>query len=69
MEETRTITLDKYDYRLMINALDEFRNMKIKENVDVDIIDKLIIKIINAPTKRSLSLNKSMRGKYTSEAR
>lgn len=69
MEETRTITLDKYDYRLMINALDEFRNMKIKENIDVDIIDKLIIKIINAPTKRSLSLNKSMRGKYTSEAR
>lgn len=69
MEETRTITLDKYDYRLMINALDEFRNMKIKENVDVDIIDKLIIKIINAPTKRSLSLNKSMRGKYISEAR
>lgn len=69
MEETRTITLDKYDYRLMINALDEFRNMKIKENVDVDIIDKLIIKIINAPKKRSLSLNKSMRGKYTSEAR
>ncbi len=69
MEETRTITLDKYDYRLMINALDEFRNMKIKENVDVDIIDKLIIKIINAPTKKSLSLNKSMRGKYTSEAR
>ena len=69
MEETRTITLDKYDYRLMINALDEFRNMKIKENVDVDIIDKLIIKIINAPTKKSLSLNKSIRGKYTSEAR
>lgn len=69
MEETRTITLDKYDYKLILNALDEFRNMKIKENIDVDIIDKLIIKIINAPTKRSLSLNKCMRGKYTSEAR
>lgn len=69
MEQTRTITLDKYDYKLILNALDEFRNMKIKENIDVDIIDKLIIKIINAPTKRFLSLNKSMKGKYTNEAR
>ena len=26
MEEMRTINLDKYDYRLILNALNEFRN-------------------------------------------
>ena len=32
MEEMRTINLDKYDYRLILNALNEFRNIKIQEN-------------------------------------
>ena len=32
MEETRTITLDKYDYKLMLNALNEFRNNKLFAN-------------------------------------
>ena len=42
MEETRTIVLDIYDYKLIINALNEFRNKKIAENVDTEIIDELI---------------------------
>ena len=29
MEETRTIIVDKYDYKLMLNALNEFRNTKL----------------------------------------
>lgn len=70
MEETRTITLDKYDYKLMLNALNEFRNAKLQQNIDTEIIDKLIIHLLNAPTnKRALSLNKITRGKYTREGR
>lgn len=70
MEETRTITLDKYDYKLTLNALNEFRNIKSQENIDVDIIDKLIIKLIKAPiNKRTLSLNKHAKGKYTIDGR
>ena len=46
MEETRTIVLDIYDYKLIINALNEFRNKKIAENVDTEIIDELIKKIL-----------------------
>lgn len=70
MEETRTITLDKYDYKLTINALNEFRNLKLQENIDTEIIDKLIIKLLNAPTnKRAVSLNKHKKGKYTIEGR
>ena len=52
MEETRTIVLDIYDYKLIINALNEFRNKKIAENVDTEIIDELIKKILNTPINR-----------------
>ena len=71
MEEMRTINIDKYDYRLMLNALNEFRNLKLQENVDTEIIDKLMEKILNAPiNKKLLSLNRTTKGKYTSnEAR
>jgi len=70
LEETRTITLDKYDYKLTLNALNEFRTLKLQENVDVEIIDKLIMKLIKAPiNKRSLSLNKHAKGKYTIDGR
>ena len=68
--ETRTIILDKYDYKLMLNALNEFRNAKLQQNIDTEIIDKLIINLLNAPTnKKSLSLNKNTRGKFIRETR
>ena len=67
MEEMRTINLDKYDYRLILNALNEFRNIKIQENVDTEIIDKLMSKLLKAPiNKKILSLNRNIKGKYTS---
>lgn len=70
MEETRTITLDKYDYKLIINALNEFRNAKLQENIDTEIIDKLIVNLLHAPTnKKALSLNKHAKGRYTIEGR
>lgn len=49
MEETRTIVLDIYDYKLIINALNEFRNKKLAENIDTEIIDELIKKLLDAP--------------------
>lgn len=70
MEETRTITLDKYDYKLIINALNEFRNAKLQENIDTEIIDKLIMNLLHAPTnKKALSLSKHTKGRYTIDGR
>ena len=67
MEEKRTINLDKYDYRLILNALNEFRNIKIQENVDIEIIDRLMSKLLKAPiNKKMLSLNRHTKGKYIS---
>ena len=70
MEETRTIVLDKYDYKLVLNALNEFRNIKLQEDIDTEIIDKLIMNLLKAPTnKKILSLNKHTKGRFTSEGR
>ena len=70
MEETRTITLDKYDYKLILNALHEFRNLKMQENYDIEIIDNLILNLLKTPPKkRALSLNKHTKGRYTGEGR
>lgn len=67
MEEMRTINLDKYNYRLILNALNEFRNIKIQENVDIEIIDRLMSKLLKAPiNKKMLSLNRHTKGKYIS---
>ena len=69
-EETRIITLDQYDYKLIINALNTFRNIKLQENIDTDIIDKLILYLLHVPVdKKSLSLNKGLKRKYTIEGR
>ena len=58
LEETRTIVLDIYDYKLIINALNEFRNKKLAENIDTEIIDELIKKLLDAPIdKRKIKGN------------
>ena len=55
----------------LVGALNEFRNIKIQENVDIEIIDKLMSKLLKAPVnKKMLSLNRTAKGKFTSnEAR
>ena len=44
--------MDIYDYKLLINALNEFRNQKIKENIDVEIIDELLMRLLQAPIEK-----------------
>ena len=46
-------------------------NEKIQENVDIEIIDRLMSKLLKAPiNKKMLSLNRHTKGKYVSnEAR
>ena len=52
MEETRVLKMDIYDYKLLVNALNEFRNQKLKENIDVEIIDELLMKLLQAPIEK-----------------
>lgn len=63
MEETRTIVLDEYDYKLIINALNEFRTMKMAENIDTEIIDELMKKLLDAPINKK----RKIKGIYSFE--
>ena len=51
-EGIKVLELDKYELGILINALNEFRNMLLKENRITDPVDELLIKSINAPEKK-----------------
>lgn len=51
-EEERVLTLDDYEYGVVVNALNEMRNDLIKEKRPTDAVDELLLKTIDAPTKK-----------------
>lgn len=59
-EEKRVLELDRYEHGVVINALNEMRNDLIGESRPTDIVDALLLKTIDAPTKK---------GKIRDEAR
>lgn len=59
-EEKRVLELNRYEHGVVINALNEMRNDLIGEDRPTDIVDELLLKTIDAPTKK---------GKIRNEAR
>lgn len=51
-DEKRVLTLDAYEHGVMVNALNELRNDLIKEERPTDTVDELLLKTIDAPTKK-----------------
>ena len=51
-EEKRVLTLDKYEQGVIINALNDFRNELIEEDRPTDAVDDVLLKAIDAPTKK-----------------
>ena len=51
-EEKRVLTLDEYERSVMVNALNEFRNELIEEQRPTDAVDELLLKTIDAPSKK-----------------
>lgn len=51
-DEKKIITVDNFDHRLMVNGLNNFRNDLIKEDKPTEDVDELILKVIDAPTKK-----------------
>ena len=46
------LTLNDHEYRIVINAINDMRNMLIQERRYTDAVDELLLKVFNAPTKR-----------------
>ena len=51
-EEKRVLTLDRYEHGVVVNALNELRNDLLEEQRSTDIVDELLLKAIDAPTKK-----------------
>ena len=50
--EKRVLTLDRYEHGVVINALNEMRNDLLEEERPPDIVDEVLLKVIDAPTKK-----------------
>lgn len=46
------LTLDHYEHGVVINALNEMRNDLLEEERPTDILDEVLLKVIDAPTKK-----------------
>jgi hypothetical protein len=51
-DEKKGITLDDFEQRLMVSGLMDFRNDLLKEEKPTEDINDLILKVIDAPTKK-----------------
>ena len=47
------LTLNDHEYRIVINAINDMRNRLIQEGRYTDAVDELLLKVVNAPTKKS----------------
>ena len=51
-EEKKVLTLDEFEQRLMVSGLMDFRNDLLKDDKPTEDIIDLILKVIDAPTKK-----------------
>ena len=51
-EEKRIIIVNPDEHRLMVTGLNSFRNALLKDCRPTDDVDDLLLKVIDAPTKR-----------------
>ena len=53
MEEKRILVINKYEYGLIINALNEYRTQLIKMGKSPDFVNEVLLKLIDTPIKRN----------------
>ena len=51
-EEKKALTLDEFEQRLIVSGLMDFRNDLLKDDKPTEDINDLILKVIDAPTKK-----------------
>ena len=51
-DEKRSLEMDHYEHGVVLNALNEYRNDVLAEGRTTDLIDEVLLKAIDAPTKK-----------------
>lgn len=52
MEEQRVVMLNKYEYGMIINSLNEFRTKLIRENKSTEFVNELLLRLLNIPIRK-----------------
>ena len=52
MSKVKQLTLDRYEHGLLVRALYEERKQMLSSGVDTTAIENLILRVIDAPTKK-----------------
>ena len=52
MEEKHVIEVDDYQRGLIINSLNDKRNVLVEQGKDTEFVDETLLEIIDAPTKK-----------------
>lgn len=52
MEEQRVVVLNKYEYGLIINSLNELRTKLIRENKSTELVNELLLRLLNIPVRK-----------------
>lgn len=58
-EDKRVLELDKYEYGVVFHSLNDKRNDLIKEQRPTDAVDDVLLKVIDAPTKKEKKRDES----------
>ena len=52
MEEKRVLSVNNYEYNLLLNALNEYRNKLLREGKSTAIVNEVLLKLIDAPLRK-----------------
>lgn len=57
-EPVKILELKDYQISIVVNALHEFRNRLIRENIETEDVDTVLLKALDAPEKKSSFVKK-----------
>lgn len=52
MGEKRVLTVDDFEHNLMLNGINEYRNMLLEQELPTDGVDNLLLKVLDAPLQK-----------------
>lgn len=52
-ESVKMLHLNRYEFGIIIKSLTEFRNQLLREKEDTEVVDRLLLKTIDAPEKKT----------------
>ena len=52
MGEKRVLTVDDSEHNLMLNGINEYRNMLLEQELPTDDVDDLLLKVLDAPLQK-----------------